>query len=146
MKIFKLCIVSALICFVSACATTAKYERVLNSWLGADSDRLVSAWGPPTSSYDLSNGGKVLEYVWQGNMQLGGYTYTVPQTTYYNGNVNVYGNRGFAYGNYMGSSTTYVQQTSPTYNIPLSCTTLFTTNSAGIITNWRWQGNNCKTR
>lgn len=39
---------------------------VLASWVGEDEDNLVMKWGPPTGSYTLSSGAKVIsyEYVW----------------------------------------------------------------------------------
>lgn len=131
--------------FVRAgCVTTANYERILSSWVGTTTDNLVMLWGPPSNSYPLSNGGRVLEYSNQRNIQLGGYTTTVPQTTYSSGNVNVYGSGGCAYGNYSGISTTYVQKTVPVQNIAMQCITRFTVDAQGIIRNWAWQGNDCK--
>lgn len=132
---------------VTGCATTAGYEMVLNSWVGQSADRLISSWGVPANSTQLSDGGRVLEYSNQRNVQLGGYTTTVPQTTYQTGTANVYGSNGSsAYGNYNGTSTTYVQQTSPVQNITMRCVTRFTVNAQEIITNWAWQGNDCKAK
>ncbi len=131
---------------LAGCATTANYEAILRSWVGQPVDNLVSSWGAPQSSFKLSNGGQVLEYSNQRNMQMPGYSYTTPQTTYQNGTVSAYGSSGSAYGTYSGTSTTYVQHQTPGYNIALSCSTRITVNSNGIITNWAWQGNNCKAR
>lgn len=135
--------VIVLLALLSGCATTSNYENILISWVGSNVDNLLMTWGPPASSYPLSNGGRVLEYNRQRNVQVGGYTTTVPQTTYNSGNANVYGPTGPAYGTYSNTSTTYVQQTSPTYNIAKQCITRFTVNSEGTITNWTWQGNDC---
>jgi hypothetical protein len=131
-------------CILGGCATTANYEAILQSWIGQPVDNLVSTWGPPQSSFTLSNGGQVLEYSDQRNMQMPGYSYTTPQTTYQSGNVSAYGSGGSAYGTYSGISTTYVQHQTPGYNIALSCKTRITVDSNGVITNWAWQGNNCK--
>lgn len=128
---------------LAACATTGKYKVALNSWVGASADRLVSSWGPPDSSYRLSDGGQVLQYSRGGNVQMPGYTYTTPQTTYENGTASAYGTYGSAYGTYSGTSTTYVQHHTAGINIHLSCVTRFTVNASGIITNWAFQGNNC---
>jgi hypothetical protein len=129
------------------CATTANYEKVLQSWIGAHVDRLVSSWGPPQNSYELSDGGHVIEYINAGTMQLGGFTYTQPQTTYHTGQASAYGaNGGYAFGSYSGTSTTYVQKQTPIYNVPVICKTRFTVSSKGIITEWSWQGNNCVAR
>ena len=129
---------------LAGCATTANYEKLLSSWVGSNADNLVMRWGPPSNSYPLSNGGRVLEYSNQRNIQLGGYTQTVPQTTYSSGTASAYGTGGSAYGTYSGTSTTYVQRTTPVQNIAMQCITRFTINSQGTITNWAWQGNDCK--
>ena len=47
---------------LASCATTAGYESMLQTWVGSSTDQLVSRWGPPQSSYRLSNDGSVLEY------------------------------------------------------------------------------------
>jgi len=72
----------AMLCLlaVGGCATTANYEKILRSWVGAHVDRLVARWGPPQSSFRLSDGGQVLEYTRQRTVQGGGNTYTQPQT------------------------------------------------------------------
>lgn len=44
------------------CATTAKYEEKLNSWVGSPEDNLIQSWGPPTQSYPLDNGDKLITY------------------------------------------------------------------------------------
>lgn len=129
---------------LSSCATTANYEKILQSWVGFNVDNLVMKWGPPANSFPLSDGGRVLEYSNQRNIQVGGYTTTVPQTTYNSGTANVYGTGGSAYGSYSGTSTTYVQKTTPVQNVALQCITRFTVNAQGTITNWTWQGNDCK--
>lgn len=132
---------------LTGCATTAGYEKILNSWVGDNADHLVSSWGPPASSYQLTDGGRVLQYSNHRNVMFSGVPTTMPQTTYQNGSVNVYGsNGGSAYGNYNGTSTTYVQQPAPIYNIQKQCTTRFTVNAQGIITSWAWQGNDCKAK
>jgi len=127
-----------------SCATTANYERILRSWVGAPADDLVASWGPPQNSYQLSDGGWVLEYVRSRTVPIGGYTYTQPQTTYHSGSVRSYSPYGgSAHGSYSGTSTTYVQKQTPVYNVPLQCRTTFRVNSIGIITGWRLQGNDC---
>lgn len=135
---------SLLVLLLVGCATTANYEKLLQSWVGSSADNLVMRWGPPASSYPLSNGGRVLEYSDQRNIQLGGYTTTVPQTTYTTGTANIHGTGGSANGTYSGTSTTYVQKTTPVQNIAMQCITRFTVDAQGTITNWAWQGDDCK--
>ena len=33
------------------CATTANYEKTLNTWIGHSESELISSWGPPNNSY-----------------------------------------------------------------------------------------------
>ncbi len=133
----------ALVVIFTGCATTANYEKILTTWVGSHVDNLVSSWGPPQGAFQLSDGSSVIEYIRSRNAQIGGYTYTAPQTTYHSGSASAYGTGGSAYGTYSGTSTTYVQKQTPTYNINLMCKTRFTVNQQGIITKWSWQGNNC---
>jgi len=132
--------------FLVGCATTANFEKLLNKWVGRHVDQLVSSWGPPHRSFQLSTGGSVIEYEESRNIQIGGYTTTVPQTTYNNGTVNAYGSGGYGYGTYSGTSTTYVQRTTPVQNLHMRCIVRLTIDPQGIITKWSWQGNDCKAR
>ncbi|MGR3913345.1 MAG: hypothetical protein OD918_02270 [Gammaproteobacteria bacterium] len=47
---------------LTGCATTANYEKILESWVGSNADELIFSWGPPHNSSGLSGGGRVLEY------------------------------------------------------------------------------------
>ena len=126
---------------LSGCATTAGNEKLLSSWVGQSADHLISTWGAPANITQLSNGGRVLEYSHQRNIQMGGYTTTTPVTTQHNGMIT-----GDVNGMYTGTSTTYVPTTTPVQNIALQCVTRFTVNAQGTITNWAWQGNDCKAK
>ena len=131
---------------LAGCATTAGYEKLLSSWVGDNVDHLKSVWGQPDNTTTLSDGGSLLEYNRQRNVQLGGYTTTVPVTTTTSGTANIYGNRSSATADYSGTSTTYVPQTTPVQNINMQCVTRFTANSQGTITRWAWQGNDCRAK
>ncbi len=137
---------AAVVVMLASCATTANYEKILDSWVGARVDALVGVWGPPKSSYPLSSGGKVIEYVKEGSVPVGGFTYYSPVTTYSSGTMNVIGSRSSAFGSYSGTSTAMVPQTTPVYNIPLYCKTLFTANPEDIIVSWKHEGNHCVAR
>ena len=52
-------LVPLLVIIISGCVNTSE---VLNSWIGASEDQLVSTWGVPTSTYKLNNGFKLIEY------------------------------------------------------------------------------------
>ena len=126
---------------LTGCATTAGYEKVLSLWIGQSADRLISVWGAPKNVTQLSDGGKVLEYSNHRNIQIGGFQTTTPVMTQNNGMIT-----GDVNAMYNGTSTTYVPTTTPVQNIALKCITRFTTNEQGIITNWAWQGNDCKAK
>jgi len=120
---------------ISGCATTAKYEAKLNSWVGASEDSLVASWGVPDKSYTTDSGKKAIEYVHRDIVQMGGYTYTTPQTTYSSGTI---GDKS-----YSGTSTTYVTETEPLRTYKYSCKTSFIIDNSGKIESWHHEGNNC---
>ena len=124
---------------LTGCYSTANYEKMLSSWIGQSELELISVWGPPQSSYQASTNVKVIQFVSQSNVQIGGFTTTTPVTTYNTGSV--YGNNGSAF--YSGTSTSYVPTTTPIQNIALNCTTIFTIED-GIVSNWKWKGNACE--
>ena len=114
-------------CVLSGCATTAKYEENLKSWIGHDDRELFSSWGPPFSVYELSKNEKLVTYTRSNNVMLPG---TAPSYT-----TNVIGSTAY--------STPY-GGTAP-MNINLHCKTTFTITDH-VITNWRWEGNDCTSR
>jgi hypothetical protein len=117
------------------CATIAKYEAKLNTWIGVSEDSFIASWGVPDKTYDMRDGKKAIEYVHKNTVQTGGYTYTTPQTTYQSGTI---GNE-----TYSGTSTTYVRETTPVQKYKLSCKTSFIINNSGKVESWHHEGNNC---
>ncbi len=113
---------------LSACATTANYEAILNTWIGADINKLVESWGYASNSFVAPNGNKVYVY------ERGG-SFTMPTT--YQTTARVYGYGNSAYGT--ATTNVYGGQT-----VTLWCRTFFEVNSSDIIINWRWEGNGCK--
>jgi hypothetical protein len=114
---------------VSACATTGGYEKILDTWRYKHADNLVMAWGPPQSTYQLADGGRVLEYMRQGNVYL-------PMATGQYGTVQ---GPGGAVGTYSGTGTAYVP-------VHRWCKTRFVVDRQGYITSWAWEGNQCRAR
>lgn len=108
---------------LSGCATEAKYEGVLQSWIGSSELELIQKWGPPQQAYD-AGGHRFLTYSSGGNMYLPG-TAPTYQTT-------MVGNT--AYTNSYGGTAAM--------NVQLSCVTTFEVID-DKISSWRWQGNNC---
>jgi hypothetical protein len=117
------------------CATTAKYESKLDTWIGVSEDALVAAWGVPDKVYNTNDGKKAIAYVHKDTVQTGGYSYTVPRTVHHSGTI---GNEA-----YSGTSTEYVTETVPAQNYKLYCKTSFLIDKSGIIVSWHHEGNNC---
>jgi hypothetical protein len=111
---------------LSACATTAGYEKALNAWLGSQEIDLVRSWGPPVQTYETS-GRKFIVYSSQSNVYIPG---TAPsyQTT-------VVGNT--VYSTPVGGS--------PAMNISQSCVTTFELDGSRILS-WSYKGNDCKAK
>ena len=128
--------VAALLCaVVSGCASTAKYEAQLNTWIGVDEEALIAAWGVPDKEYRMDDGKKAVAFVRKDAYETGGYTRVTPQTTYQTGTID-----GKPYS---GTSTTYVTETVPSEKHKLFCKTSFIINAAGKIESWHHEGNNC---
>lgn len=121
--IVKKLLICAAFLSVAGCATTAKYESVLGSWIGSSELDLVRSWGPPANSYE-TGGTKFIVYSSSRNVQLAG---TAPTYT-----TNVIGNT--AYTNSYGGT--------PAQNIAFSCETTFELQNE-IIVSWSYRGNDC---
>lgn len=116
-------VVALILC---GCATTANYEKILNSWMGDEEVNLIRKWGPPYQTYE-SSGRKFLVYGSRSNMYVPGVAPSY-QTT-------VAGNTAFT--NQVGGT--------PGYNIDFVCITTFEIASNRIVS-WQWRGNDCKAR
>lgn len=119
-------LIAAFLSLLTGCATTANYEKILNSWVGADEIDLIRKWGSPHRTYE-TGGTKFLTYVSSRNVYLPG-TAPTYQTT-------MIGNT--AYTNRIGGT--------PGQNIGLSCVTTFELRNDKIVS-WQWEGNDCKAR
>lgn len=114
---------AALLLTLAGCATTANYEKILNSWIGNTELDLIRKWGPPQQSHE-TGGRKFLVYTSSRNVYIPG---TEPSYT-----TTVIGNT--AYTNPVGGT--------PGENIGLSCQTTFEISGDRIVS-WRWEGNDC---
>ncbi|MFC1658898.1 hypothetical protein ACFL1D_05905 [Candidatus Omnitrophota bacterium] len=123
-----------LIILVSGCATTAKYDTKLNTWIGVSEDTLIASWGVPDLVYDMSDGKKAIAYVHKDTIRTGG-SYRVPETTVHSGKI---GNKP-----YSGTSTQYVTEIAPFEKYKLYCKTSFIIDSSGKVESWHHDGNNC---
>lgn len=134
-QIFKkiLCALGALF-YLSSCATTQKYDQMLNGWIGKPESALLKTWGAPSARKINANGSEVITFTQT-------QTLTVPSEFYlYNpypldGDASIYapfdGDYTFTpYAQNLGASQEYICQTS-----------FYIQNN--IITGWKWKGNNC---
>jgi hypothetical protein len=117
-------VVLSVVVTVGGCATAAKYEAILDSWMGSAEGELVSAWGPPINVYEAPDGTRILTFNSARNVYIPGqapnYTTTVIGNT--------------AYTNAVGGRAPMA--------LDLSCATNFTVKNGKIIS-WRYQGNDC---
>lgn len=106
------------------CATTENYEKMLNSWVGAQELDLVRRWGAPTQSYEAA-GRKFVTYSSSRNIFIPG---TAPTYT-----TTLVGNT--AYTNRVGGTSAQ--------NIGMSCQTTFEIYQERVVS-WRHAGNDCR--
>lgn len=128
---------------LAGCATQAKFQTKMNSFMGHSESALIGAYGPPQSSYVLGDGSRVLQYSRSGQMVLPGMQTMQPVTTNTTGNLTL--NQGLRQttGNYNSTSTTYVPQQGPATTIQLGCTVNFTIDAGGTVRAWSATGNHC---
>ena len=124
-KIFVVFAIALLATGCVATRTVENYEATLDTWIGAPEAHLIGQWGPPDKFYSLDDDTKFLTYVWANTSTIAG---TPPSysTTFY-------GDTAYttAYG---GSDPITIRR---------RCETTFTITD-GLVTDWSWQGNNCK--
>ena len=108
---------------LAGCATSAKYEAVLDSWVGSSELEIVRSWGAPVQAYNAGES-KFLVYSSSRNVIVPG---TAPTYT-----TNVIGNT--AYTNSIGGT--------PAQNLAFSCETTFEL-QGGAIVSWSYRGNDC---
>lgn len=109
---------------LAGCATEAKYNEMLDTWMGSQESELISKWGVPSSVYE-TDGTKYLTYRYSST----GYVPGTPPSY----QTNIIGNT--VYTNRVGGTSGMVYQS--------SCDTTFTVKS-GKIVHWSWQGNACR--
>ncbi len=121
----KILLSSILLSFLllAGCATSAKYQAILTSWVDRDINELITEWGYPTRSMVLPNGNTV--YIYET-----GATHVTPVqsfTTYHEvdgailANTHVMGGDAFA----------------------TWCRTFFEVNKENKVVKWQAQGNSC---
>ena len=128
-KILKFTSIVFFLTIISACATTANYQHMLNNWQGARMTDLINHWGYPDSAIKLPSGNTVYMYTHQQLYTMP--TPMVPSMTFVNVNGTPIYATGFVGGGYGGQTQL------------LYCRTWFEVNRNGVIVNSQFQGNNC---
>ena len=123
-------------------ATTAKFEKNLESWRGKYIDRLVAKWGTPDRRWDHEDGRMTVSWYRAQQKTVGGYTTTTPVETYHSGTIT----DSYGTGYYSGSSVGYVEQTVPGRLKTFSCEVTMQVDKYGFIDGWSYRGNACKAR
>lgn len=108
-----------LLACASACATTAKYNAMLDTWKGHSAASLIESWGPPDNVYSLADRGQILEYSRQ--VCVKNPAFACP----------IYSPTPCFEGAYQPSTCH-------------RCTTRFTTDEFNLIIKWSWEGDSCK--
>ncbi|MDD0995319.1 hypothetical protein M5G20_05490 [Pseudomonas sp. TNT2022 ID1044] len=111
---------------MAGCATTAKYEAKLASWVGSPEGDLILSWGPPQQVYETDGGVKYL-------------TYSSSRQVYIPGTAPTYTTN---YNPYTNSATTTSLGGTPAQSFNMGCQTTFQV-SNGTISSWSWKGNDC---
>lgn len=120
-----------------ACATSAKYDVKLNNYVGDTKANLVKELGKPSAVKVMANGDEVLSYVKANNVYV--------PSEYYIYNQDSVANEDMIYSPFLGNYdfTPYAQSFG--YQVEEICQTAFLVQS-GVVTGWKWRGNNCVAR
>lgn len=116
-----------------ACATSQNYDRELKGWVGQTETALINAWGQPSAQKYLNNNSKVITYTKVSD-------WYVPSEYYlYNDG---WGTQDIIYDPFMTeyNFTPYAEIVDT--EVQQVCQTSFWIEN-GIITAWKWRGNNC---
>ena len=131
----------------AACETIPYEERVkayedsvTMRFVGKSVDELILAYGPPDSSYKLSDGRDVLQYESDRTFTSGGGSYTSYQTATRTRQVR--DNDGTV-RNVQESQTIPVQNVEPIRTVNQVCTRRFVVTADKRVSEFRWQGNSC---
>ncbi len=119
-----------------ACATPQKYDERLQHWVGKQENELLTVWGRPSAEKYLSDNTKIITYT-----KINDWYYPSEYYFYNDG----WGEENIIYNPMMNlynlSPDTVITDT----EVEEYCQTTFWVKN-GIITAWKWRGNNCVSR
>jgi|GEM_PF-1232132 hypothetical protein len=110
---------------LSACVSTANYQKQIDKWQGKNIQTLISKWGEPDAGIQLPNGHKIYQYT-----QKTMYSIPDPKRT------PLRTNNGSLFSSYDKPWNTH-------QTIVRSCRTSFETTSDGRIIHISFKGDNC---
>lgn len=118
-----------------ACATPDKYDIKLTKMIGESKAELVKEMGQPSAVKMLDNGDEVLAYVKANNVYIPSELYVYNQGALANEN-------GDIYAPFIGpyDFTPYTENYG--YSVEYICQTAFLLQN-GVVTGWKWRGNDC---
>lgn len=121
----RILILLSLVILLTSCATTNYYNHTVTRWRGSKSQNLIASWGQPNQIIKSAGGGQALIYT------------SHPTGIGYN----QYQNVVYAVGRGR-TIAAQVPSNQPQVNM-VGCTTIFITNSQGVITDTRFFGGDC---
>ena len=107
----------------TGCFWSHSYRSELDQWIDRPADELVAEWGPPTKQLRPAKDTTVLEYSKTREEQVPAYVTMIP----------------FELG---GQTTSIPYAVDPAVRT-WHCTTQFTLDSAGMIVDWAYEGDDC---
>lgn len=128
---------------ITGCATSGRFTEKMDGFVGQPEAVLVGTYGPPQSSYQLTDGSRVIQYTRGQTMVMPGATTYEPVRTTTTGNITMRQGAQRATGTYGQTSTSYVPQQSPGTTLAFWCTVTFTISKDGVVQRWSAEGNNC---
>lgn len=123
----------ATVAMLGGCASTeqrrAEFSAATDAWVGKPLDELVQAKGPPTASFTLTDGKRVIEYLRKETVVSGGEPMTMMSPVFVPN----------------GGGWVYVPQPLyfPSRSMTLACKLLFTVSKDNLIESWKAEGNDC---
>ena len=127
-----------LVMFLFACATSEKYDRKLAGWVGKTESSLVAKWGRPSATRILDNGDKIITYTKANNVY-------VPSDYYIYNTTGAQPSDTVLYSPFMDNYDFGPYSQTFGYQVEEICQTAFLIQD-GIITGWKWRGNDCVAR
>lgn len=136
MKKFSFILILTFILF--ACATPVKYDRNLNQKIGETKAELIKQMGRPSAAKIFANGDELLAYTKANDVYV--------PSEFYLYNQGALSNESDAYYSpFLGDYDYSPYGATFGYNVEYFCQTVFLIQN-GMVTGWKWRGNNCTAR